>query len=258
MKDFNLPRNWKYSSPETQGFHEVITPENSACKLTWIYRLNLEPGDAFTLQNDRLELNGVSVAGRCQLELDNELYQLEKLDSFYLPGGVKAVITAIDRLSMFIGGSLFEGKGKTFVRKYDLAMPTGIIRQVHGVPPYRRDVFMCVNQGAEASRIITGITVGDAGMWTSWPPHQHSDHLEEVYCYFDIPEPKSAFHFASRVAGKFEAIHPVSTGDCVVIPEGYHPTLGMPGVKSSYFWIMSAFKPESRRYDLAINDPNFE
>ncbi len=241
-----------------EGFHEVISPDNSACKLTWVFRLNLEPGESYTLQNERLELNGVSFTGRYQLESNGETYGLVKLDSFYLPGGKKVVITAIDKLAMFIGGSLFEDRGEFFIRKYDLELPQGIIRQVHGVAPYRRDVFMCVDQEAEASRIITGITVGDAGMWTSWPPHQHSDHLEEVYCYFDIPRPKSAFHYASRVAGEFEAIHPVSSGDCVVIPEGYHPTLGMPGVKSSYYWIMSAHRPESRRYDLVVNDPNFE
>ena len=43
----------------------------------------------------------------------------------------------------------------------------------------------------------------------------------------------------------------------VIVPEGYHPTCGMPGVKSCYFWVMAAQSPESRRYDLAENDPNF-
>jgi 5-deoxy-glucuronate isomerase len=95
-------------------------------------------------------------------------------------------------------------------------------------------------------------------MWTSWPPHQHTKDLEEVYCYFDIPLPNKAFHFASRKAGEFEVIHPVSTGDCILVPEGYHPTCGMPGIASCYFWVMAAHRTESRRYDLAINDPNFE
>ncbi len=85
-------------------------------------------------------------------------------------------------------------------------------------------------------------------------PHQHSNDLEDIYCYFDIPKPQAAFHFASRKAGVFEHIHPVSTGDFVVIPEGYHPTCGMPGVASCYFWIMAAFSKKSRRYDLAVNE----
>ena len=52
-----------------------------------------------------------------------------------------------------------------------------------------------------------------------------------------------------------ETVHPVSTGDMVVVPEGYHPTCGSPGVRSTYFWVMAAYRPESRRYDLAVNDP---
>ncbi|MFW6327034.1 MAG: 5-deoxy-glucuronate isomerase, partial [Bacteroidota bacterium] len=91
----------------------------------------------------------------------------------------------------------------------------------------------------------------------SWPPHQHTKDLEEVYCYFDIPKPRFALHLASRKPGEVEAVHPVSTGDCVVVPEGYHPTVGAPGTKSCYFWIMAAYSQQSRRYDLAVNDPNY-
>lgn len=82
-------------------------------------------------------------------------------------------------------------------------------------------------------------------------------NLEEVYCFFDIPKLESAFHFSSRKPGIFEFVHAVSTGDCVIIPEGYHPTCGIPGVKSCYFWVMAAHVIERRRYDLAIDDPNF-
>jgi 5-deoxy-D-glucuronate isomerase len=41
----------------------------------------------------------------------------------------------------------------------------------------------------------------------------------------------------------------------VLVPRGYHPTVAMPGVRSTYFWVMSAFSRASRRYDLAVNDP---
>ncbi len=40
MKDLNHPSNWKYTSPEEEGFFEIVTPNNSACKITWIYRLH--------------------------------------------------------------------------------------------------------------------------------------------------------------------------------------------------------------------------
>ncbi len=254
----NHPSQWKYSSPQTEGFHEVVTPENSPCKATWAFRLNLKKGSAHKLYMDSIELNGCVVKGSVRIFHSNHNNTLMERDSFYLPGKENLEVEAQEDSILFIGGGPYEDKGTFFIRHYDLSLPVGDIHQIHGKHPYRREVFMTLAQQDTASRLICGITQGDEGMWTSWPPHQHSAHLEEVYCYFDIPSPKSAFHFASRKEGEFEYIHPVSTGDFVIVPEGYHPTCGMPGVKSCYFWIMSAHRSESRRYDLAIEDPNFK
>jgi len=259
MKDNNHPSQWKYTSPEEPGFHEIITPDNSPCQLTWIFRLNLSKGKTWKLYHEKLELNAAVLQGKVSLTRNEDTTTLlNKLDSFYLPAKEKVDIEAMEDTVLFIGGSLYEGKGSFFIRQYDLSLPLGDIHQIHGKPPYKREVFMTLAQQDEGSRLICGITLGEEGKWTSWPPHQHSEELEEVYCYFDIPDPKKAFHYASRKAGKFEHIHPVSSGDCVVIPGGYHPTCGMPGVKSAYFWVMAAHKPETRRYDLAVNDPVFE
>ncbi|MEF2782114.1 MAG: myo-inositol catabolism protein, partial [Clostridium sp.] len=41
-------------------------------------------------------------------------------------------------------------------------------------------------------------------------------------------------------------------------PCGYHPTVASPGSRNAYLWVLAAFRPESRRYDLAINDPVFD
>lgn len=258
MEDRSHPSNWKYESPEEEGFWEIVSPENSACKITWVYRLNLSKNREYKLQHDKLELNCALISGAVKMNHKDNSYELEKFDSFYLPAKESLIITAKEDCSIFIGGGIFEKKGEFFTRNYDLSLPLGDIHQIHGKPPYQREVFMTVAQQDEASSLICGITIGEPGKWTSWPPHQHTKDLEEVYCFFDIPEPQAAFHYASRKAGKFEYVHPVSTGDCVIVPEGYHPTCGMPGVSSCYFWVMTAHKSESRRYDLAINDPSFE
>ena len=252
------PSEWKYSSPKEEGFHEIITPDNSACKITWIFRLNLTENSEYSLQQKNLELNGVVINGSIKIQKGPESFDLGRLDAFYLPSGEQITIRAEADCSVYIGGSICEKKGRFFTRKYDLSLPLGDIHQVHGKPPYRREVIMTLAQQDAGSRLICGITVGDPGKWTSWPPHQHTSDLEEVYCYFGMEHPQHAFHYSSRKSGTFEYVHPVSGGDCVIIPEGYHPTCGMPGVSSSYFWVMAAHKPESRRYDMAVNDPSFE
>ncbi|MFP4354822.1 MAG: 5-deoxy-glucuronate isomerase [Phycisphaerae bacterium] len=257
MSDLSHPSNWKYSSPKEPGLHEVISPDNSTCKVTWIYRLNLQAGESFTWRNEQLEINAVVIQGSCQVESGQETSKLARLDSFYCPGGLEVKISADTESVLFIGAGPFEGVGAFFVRPLDLDMPLGEIHQIHGRPPYEREVFMTINQEVPASRLICGLTWGRDGQWTSWPPHQHSKDLEEVYCYFDIPAPRFALHAGYTQPGRPEVIHPVSTGDMVIVPEGYHPTCGTPGVRSCYFWVMVAHSAESRRYDLAVDDPNF-
>lgn len=252
------PANWKFSSPTAPGLHTVISPANSPLRRTWVFRLNLAAGDEYTLGSPELELNLGIVAGRVRVELAGASHTLGRKDSFYLAGGDSARIEALEGPVMaYVGGARYAGVGSSFVRRFDPQLPLGTVRQVHGQAPYRRDVFMTLDQQTPASAMINGFTFGDAGAWTSWPPHEHSAHLEEVYCYFDLDEPSFALHLSSRRSGTVEFVHPVHTGDCVIVPEGYHPTVGMPGCASSYFWIMAAHRPSSRRYDLAINDPAF-
>lgn len=256
-QQMNEPQNWKFQTPEQNGLHEVISPDNSACQVTWLYRLNLAEGDSYALQKDELELHGAVIQGKAEIDYEGSKTTLEERDTFYLPGGKSLTIKAKEPLFMFIGGSLEENKGEFFTRKYDLSMPIGNIHQIHGKRPAQREVFLTVAPEDPASRLICGITEGEPGKWTSWPPHQHSKDLEEIYCYFNAPPPYFALHISSRKAGQVEHVHPVSTGDCVIIPEGYHPTVGVPGTTSCYFWVMGAHRPESRRYDLAVTDPNY-
>jgi 5-deoxy-glucuronate isomerase len=255
-----LPAEWKYQSPDEEGFHLVISPDNSPCKATWVFRLNLKKGASFELVHPDLELNAGVMKGSVSLTggvgaggVDSGL-RLSKLDSFYAPGGQSVTVLAHDDAVLYIGGGPWEGEGSFFVRLFDPALPIGDVHQIHGEPPFEREVFMTLDQYTPASRMINGFTWGAAGAWTSWPPHQHSRELEEVYCYYDIEPPHYAFHLASRRQGEIEAVHPVSSGDFVVVPEGYHPTVAMPGVRSSYFWVMVAHERSFRRYDLAKAD----
>ena len=119
--------------------------------------------------------------------------------------------------------------------------------------------MMTLSDKDEASRLICGLTWSMEGAWTSWPPHQHEADLEEVYCYFDMPLPKFGFHISYLKSGEVEDIvtHTVHSGTMVEAPVGYHPTVASPATRNVYMWIMGAHSHESRRYDLAKNDPVF-
>ena len=47
------------------------------------------------------------------------------------------------------------------------------------------------------------------------------------------------------------------TGTMVLAPRGYHPTVATPGTRNTYLWVLTAFSHNSRRYDLAVTDPEY-
>jgi 5-deoxy-glucuronate isomerase len=251
------PQHWKFTSPSSEGLHTVVSPGSSECSEAWIFRPNLPLGHVAVLQNEDLEMSAVVVSGAMTLTRGGERHQLGRFDSFYLPAGCEVSVRARQDLFLYAGGAAYEGVGQFLTRRCDLTQPLGAWHQVHGKPPYEREVFMTLDQATPASRLITGLTWGRDGAWTSWPPHQHEADLEEVYCYFDLEPPQFGLHLSYREAGLPEAVHLVSTGDCVIAPRGYHPTVAIPGRANSYFWVLAARSRESRRYDLAVADPNY-
>ena len=92
---------------------------------------------------------------------------LSRLDSFYLPGKVSAQIMAKKHTVAYLGAAPYENIGKFFIRRFDLSLPIGNVHQLHGKPPYEREVFMTLDHGTPASRLIAGFTWGRDGAWTS-------------------------------------------------------------------------------------------
>ncbi len=261
IENVSRMEKWRVQSPDTPGFHKVITPETGAeCVAAQIFRLNLVAGDSYVLESGELEMNAVVIAGAAKLSDNADLpSDMGRHDSFYIPGETSVKITAVEDLIMYIGAAKYAGVGKTLFRKIDWDIPVSPdgIHQIHGAGRGLREVmFTCAPQD-EASALICGLTWGGDGSWTSWPPHQHEKDLEEVYCYFDIPAPKFGLHLSYLKSGEAEDIvaHPVQSGTMVQAPAGYHPTVSSPGVQNAYFWVLAAFSLPSRRYDLAVLDP---
>ena len=251
---------WKVQSSDEEGFHKVITPDTCECREAQVFRLNLKAKETYTLESGELEMHPVLLEGKARLSHRVLNQEMEKFDSCYSPGGDKLTITAAEDCIFYIAGAHYEGIGKPHFRKFDISLPIGDIHQIHGEGVGRREVMFTLAPQDTASKLICGLTWSQEGAWTSWPPHQHEKDLEEVYCYFDMPSPKFGLHISYLKTGEVEDIvtHTVHSGTMVQAPCGYHPTVASPGSRNAYFWVLAAFTPESRRYDLAINDPAFE
>jgi 5-deoxy-glucuronate isomerase len=108
MKDLDNLANWKYKSPEKEGFYEIVIPENSDCKITWTFRLNLNKDSKYDLCHQILELNCVVIKGKIYAGHSNQQQELDKFDSFYLHAKEIIKITAKEDCSIFSGGSYYE------------------------------------------------------------------------------------------------------------------------------------------------------
>jgi 5-deoxy-glucuronate isomerase len=43
----------------------------------------------------------------------------------------------------------------------------------------------------------------------------------------------------------------------ILAPVGYHPTVAAPGTQNTYLWVLASHSHASRRYDLAVLDPEY-
>ena len=250
---------WRVQSPDTPGFHDVVTPETCECREARIYRLNLPGGAIHTLDSGALELSAALIHGSAFIKGAGLDQRMEKFDSFYIPGGGSVNVSASEDCIFYIAGAVCEGYGKPSFRKFDITLPLGDVHQIHGSGAGRREVMFTLAPQDPASRLICGLTWGGDGAWTSWPPHQHEKDLEEVYCYFDMPAPRFGLHISYLRSGETDDMtaHVVHSGTMVQAPCGYHPTVASPGTRNAYMWALAAFSHSGRRYDLAREDPVF-
>lgn len=251
---------WRFQSSEEPGFHAVVTPETAECIAVQVYRLNLPAGQSYKLESGELEMHPVLISGKAKLSGHATLdIELDAMDSFYIPGNDSIEIAAVEDCIFYVAAAKYEGIGEPCYRKYDPTLPIGDIHQIHGSGSGQREVMFTLDPKTPASRLICGFTWSGDGTWTGWAPHQHELDLEEVYCYFDMPQPRFGFHVSYLKSGEIDDIvaHPVYSGTMVEAPCGYHPTVASPGGRNSYLWVLASFKTDRRRYDLAISDPNY-
>jgi 5-deoxy-glucuronate isomerase len=129
---------------------------------------------------------------------------------------------------------------------------------IAGKPPAERDLNVLIGANVDAGRIMAGVTFSTPGNWTSWPPHEHARMLEEAYLFVDMPEPAFGVQFVYTDPAKPELVQVVREGDCVLMPQGYHPNVAAPGTQINFVWMMAAIREgEDRKYGVVNVQPEF-
>jgi len=122
-----------------------------------------------------------------------------------------------------------------------------------------RDLNIVIGNNVKAGRILMGFTRSQPGNWTSWPPHEHTKLLEEVYVYFDMPAPAFGIQLVYTQPDKPEFVRLVHDGDAVLMPAGYHPNVAAPGHSINFIWMMAAHREvEDRLFGVVNVQPGFD
>jgi 5-deoxy-glucuronate isomerase len=186
-------------------------------------------------------------------------FELGQFDAIYIPRD--SAIEVFTKSSVDFAEFSADVKGKyplKVIRYADVARDPGM-KFVAGGPGYKRELNMLIAKNVEAGRLIAGFTSSDQGNWTSWPPHEHGKMLEEMYVYFNMPEPAYGIQLVYNDTQYPELVVAVRDGDAVLMPSGYHPNVSVPGHRIAFLWAMAAHKElEDRQFGVVNVQPGFQ
>jgi 5-deoxy-glucuronate isomerase len=243
-----------------KGRRAAVSPKATAARFLHYYRITLDAGDA-PLRFDNLEHETglVCLNGAAKVSTAGQTFQLSRYDALYIPRDSHIEVCAGDE-GCDIAEISAPVEGRYPLRKVSFAevRENPKLHTIAGKPPAERDLNILIGSNVEAGRIMAGVTFSRPGNWTSWPPHEHARLLEEAYLFIDMPAPSFGVQFVYTDTERPELVQVVREGDCVLMPEGYHPNVAAPGGQINFLWMMAALREgEDRRFGVVNVQPEF-
>lgn len=243
-----------------KGRNISITPENSSMKHLVYGRIILDqavPNVSF--DTGKLESGLICLSGECTITADGETNRIHQYDSIYLPRDTRVTIETDSAVDLVECSAEVENKYPLQVVRYSDVEKDGSLRFKTGGASNSRTVNITLGKNVEAGRILAGFTTSEPGHWTSWPPHEHAAILEELYVYYDMPAPSFGVQFVYTNLEEPEFIGVVRDGDAVIMPQGFHPNVSVPGHAINFVWMMAAHREvEDRQFGVVTVQPGFD
>jgi len=242
------------------GRHLAVTPQNSTMRHLSYGRVILDASQpAVSFSNGEQETALICLAGKAMVKTAGKEIEIGRFDAVYIPRDSSIAISTSASVDIAEFSSDVTGKYPLkIVRFADVANDPGL-KFVTGGPGSKRDLTMLIAKNVEAGRLVAGFTYSDPGNWTSWPPHEHANMLEELYVYFDMPEPAYGIQLVYKNTDYPELVTVVRDGDAVLMPGGYHPNVSVPGHRIAFLWAMAAHREvEDRQFGVVNVQPGFQ
>lgn len=256
------PQQLKFSGTAShKGRHISVTPANSALDHLHYGRILLDaevPRAAFDTGGRETAL--ISMRGACRVSVNGTVYEIGLHDAIYIPRGSKVeVVSTTAQVDLVECGAEVTGDYPLQVVRYDDVKKDSSLKFTAGGPSTSRDLNIIIGANVQAGRIVAGFTRSQPGNWTSWPPHEHTALLEELYVYFDMPPPAFGIQMVYTAPDKPEFVNVVRDGDAVLMPAGFHPNVAAPGHSINFIWMMAARREvEDRLFGVVNVQPGFD
>ena len=243
-----------------KGRTQSVTPGSSATRFLHYGRIILDAGtDTLRFDNRGSETGLVCLKGSADVQVGQESFHLDRLDALYVPRDSTIDVTpGPDGCDLAEMAAPVDARYPIQFVDYDEVKKNPGLHFTTGGPGTQRELNILLGKNVEAGRILAGVTCSAAGNWTSWPPHEHADLLEEAYLYIDMPPPAFGVQLVYTNPTEPELATIVREGDVVVMPEGYHPNVAAPGSHINFLWMMAAHRErEGRQFGVVNVQPEY-
>jgi 5-deoxy-glucuronate isomerase len=241
------------------GRNVSVTPENSTNRHLAYARIILNSQNrSVAFSSGGRETGFIVLSGSARVTTAGETIALALHDAVYIPRDSSIEVATDSSVDIAEFSADVDGRYPLqVVRHADIAKDPAL-KFSTGSPASQRHLNIVLGKNVEAGRLVAGFTTSEPGNWTSWPPHEHSAMLEEMYVYFDMPEPAFGIQMVYNDTEYPELVTVVRDGDAVLMPGGYHPNVSVPGHTISFLWAMAAHREiEDRQFGVVNVQPGF-
>lgn len=236
-----------------------VKPGETASRNLYYGRVIIEKGsEPIAFETADRETGFVCLNGQVSVRADGESFSLGRYDALYVPRDSKVEISTVEGCDIAeLSAPVNKRYPLQFVSFADVRNDPAL-HFIAGAPPTERDLNILLGKNVEAGRIMAGVTFSSDGNWTSFPPHEHQDMLEEAYLYIDMPAPQWGIQMVYTDLNEPELVEVVREGDVVLMPQGYHPNVAAPGGSINFLWMMAANREgDDRQFGVVNVQPEY-
>lgn len=224
-----------------KGRTTSVAPGKTASRNLFYGRIIIEAGDApIVFETADRETGLICLNGTASVVTQDGSFTLNRYDALYIPRDSSVTVSSDDGCDLAELAAPVENEYPLQFVKFEDVRKDPALHFIAGKPPIERDLNILLGKNVEAGRIMAGVTFSSDGNWTSFPPHEHQDMLEEAYLYIDMPAPQWGIQMVYTDLNQPELVEIVREGDVVLMPQGYHPNVAAPGGSINFLWMMAA------------------